>query len=63
MDVVNMAIYSTIFTTFSNYNKDANNYLDTKFTAAFIRIFGKEKINENAKFERILIQGFSKCFK
>ena len=62
IDVVNMAIYSTIFTTFSNYNKDANNYLDTKFTAAFIRIFGKEKINENAKFERILIQGFSKCF-
>ena len=62
MDVVNMTIYSTIFTTFSNYNKDANNYLDTKFTAAFIRIFGKEKINENAKFERILIQGFSKCF-
>ena len=62
IDVVNIAIYSTIFTTFSNYNKDANNYLDTKFTAAFIRIFGKEKINENAKFERILIQGFSKCF-
>ena len=62
IDIVNMAIYSTIFTTFSNYNKDANNYLDTKFTAAFIRIFGKEKINENAKFERILIQGFSKCF-
>ena len=62
MDVVNIAIYSTIFTTFSNYNTDANNYLDTKFTAAFIRIFGKEKINENAKFERILIQGFSKCF-
>ena len=62
IDVVNMAIYSTIFTTFSNYNKDANNYLDTKFTAAFIRIFGREKINENAKFERILIQGFSKCF-
>lgn len=62
IDVVNVAIYSTIFTTFSNYNKDANNYLDTKFTAAFIRIFGKEKINENAKFERILIQGFSKCF-
>ena len=62
IDIVNMAIYSTIFTTFSNYNKDANNYLDTKFTAAFIRIFGREKINENAKFERILIQGFSKCF-
>lgn len=62
MDVVNMSIYSTIFTTFSNYNKDANNYLNTKLTAAFIRIFGKEKINENAKFERILIQGFSKCF-
>lgn len=62
MDVVNMAIYSTIFATFSNYNKNANNYLNTKFTAAFIRIFGKEKINENAKFERILIQGFSKCF-
>lgn len=62
MDVVNMAIYSTIFVTFSNYNKNANNYLNTKFTAAFIRIFGKEKINENAKFERILIQGFSKCF-
>lgn len=62
IDIINMAIYSTIFTTFSNYNKDANNYLDTKFTAAFIRIFGKEKINENAKFERILIQGFSKCF-
>ena len=62
MDVVNMAIYSTIFATFSNYNKNANDYLNTKFTAAFIRIFGKEKINENAKFERILIQGFSKCF-
>ena len=62
MDVVNMAIYSTIFTTFSNYNKESDNYLNTKFTAAFIRIFGKEKINENAKFERILIQGFSKCF-
>ena len=62
MDVVNMAIYSTIFVTFSNYNKNANSYLNTKFTAAFIRIFGKEKINENAKFERILIQGFSKCF-
>lgn len=62
MDVVNMAIYSTIFATFSNYNKNANNYLNTKFTAAFIRIFGKEKINETAKFERILIQGFSKCF-
>lgn len=62
MDVVNMAIYSTIFTTFSNYNKEPDNYLNTKFTAAFIRIFGKEKINENSKFERILIQGFSKCF-
>ena len=62
MDVVNMAIYSTIFATFSNYNKSANDYLNTKFTAAFIKIFGKEKINENAKFERILIQGFSKCF-
>ena len=62
MDVVNMAIYSTIFSTFSNYNKNVDNYLDTKFTAAFIRIFGKEKINENTKFERILIQGFSKCF-
>ena len=57
-----MSIYSTIFTTFSNYNKESNNYLNTKLTAAFIRIFGKEKINENAKFERILIQGFSKCF-
>jgi len=60
MDIVNMAIYSTIFTTFSNYNKDADNYLETKLIAAYIRIFGAEKVN-NAKFERLLIQGFSKC--
>ena len=61
MDVVNLAIYSTIFTTFSNYNKNGLDYLQTKFVAAYIRIYGKEKITQNAKFERILIQGFSKC--
>lgn len=61
MDIVNLAIYSTIFTTFSNYNKDGSLYLKTAFVAAFIRIFGKEKIYENAKYERILVQGFSKC--
>lgn len=61
MNVVNLAIYSTIFTTFSNYEKNSLAYLDTKCIVAFIRIFGKEKVQNNAKFERLLIQGFSKC--
>lgn len=59
-NIVNLAIYSTIFSAFTNYNKNSLEYSNTKFIAAFIRIFGRERIN-NAKNERILIQGFSKC--
>lgn len=61
INAVNLAIYSTIFSTFSNYEKNKLEYFNTKCSIAYIRIFGKEKVQKNAKFERILIQGFSKC--